>query len=87
MSQDEQSVKSGELKRYKVSGHYSDGECDNGEWSKFAEAEAALAERDSKIRELEATVERLKNCWNCDKAEARCHYFEGPVCERWGEQL
>jgi hypothetical protein len=47
------------------------------------EAEDAIAERDGKIRELEAMVARLKNCWNCDKAEARCHYFEGPCCERW----
>ena len=57
-----------------------------GEWVKFADAEDAIAERDGKIRELEAMVERLKNCWNCDKADARCSYFEGPVCERWEEE-
>jgi hypothetical protein len=45
-----------------------------------------IAERDGKIRELSAMVERLKNCWNCDKADARCSYFEGPVCERWEEE-
>jgi hypothetical protein len=45
-----------------------------------------IAAKDARIKELEAMVERLRNCWNCDKADARCHYFEGPVCERWGEE-
>lgn len=45
--------------------------------------DAALAEKDAIIKELEATVEKLRNCWNCNKSEERCLYFEGPVCERW----
>ena len=50
------------------------------------EAEDAIAERDGKIRELEAMVERLRNCWNCKNSDVRCSYFEGPVCERWEEE-
>ena len=57
-----------------------------GNYVKASEHEDAIAERDGKIRALEAMVERLKNCWNCDKAENRCHYFEGPCCERWEEE-
>jgi hypothetical protein len=72
----------------------------NGEWqeiqasinakdARIKELEKALreiAERDGKIRELEARVWGLRNCWNCKNSDARCHYFEGPVCERWEEE-
>jgi hypothetical protein len=53
---------------------------------KREEAEDAIAERDGKIRELEAMVERLRNCWNCKNSDVRCSYFDGPVCERWEEE-
>ena len=43
----------------------------------------AIAERDGKIRELEAMVERLRNCWNCKNSDVRCSHYEGPCCERW----
>ena len=59
---------------------------DTGEWVQAEEAEDAIAERDGKIRDLEAMVERLRNCWNCKNSDVRCSYFEGPVCERWEEE-
>jgi hypothetical protein len=77
---EEPSGNSEELKRYDaLDACFVTG----GRYVLFIEVQDAIAERDGRIRELEAMVERLKNCWNCKNSDVRCSYYEGPCCERW----
>lgn len=46
------------------------------------EAEAALAERDKRIEELEALVERMKCCQNCNHWKGWCAIFRKDVCKK-----
>lgn len=58
-----------ELKRYWIGNDEGTGfpvsDDEEGEWVKFTDAEAALADRDKRIKELEAIVEEMKCCGNC----------------------
>jgi hypothetical protein len=57
--------------------------CETLDWYLAYEVDDAIAERDGKIRALEAMVDRLRNCWNCKNSDVRCSHYEGPCCERW----
>ena len=58
----------------------------NGLEEKLANADYQLEGRDNEIRELEAQIEKMKNCRNCknEKIEGACgHFTQVGWCRDW----
>jgi hypothetical protein len=60
--------------------------CDDGEFVKYDEHEAALAAKDAEITTLKAQIEAMKSCNNCNHKKERqvgCIFQYPEACDSW----